>query len=549
MFRIRLMVCVVCVLGGFASVRAEVVEREDVVFEITQTTVPGQSVFVLGDIAELGGGDVRRAVKLTPSAYPTWQITVAVPFNTSFTYQYYLRTDSATTIGNAANGTPIGGVLNGQTGVALTNTKVVIVDATFPDPVLHWRQPAGDVGVPFTSVALYDIGPGASGSERRWSERDGFGETGKPIEVYVTSASGPGRIPSAGTYTVDLDAVLLRQTGVFSYAPASLVSAQRQENFFNLFSTILGETRPYRVLLPRGYDEHTDRSYPVLYMHDGQNVFDIGPFGSWEADEIANDLIRTGRMREIIIVGIDNTGGNNRFRDYVPDGDPFGQGQNYAAFIREELKPIIDATYRTLPGSATTGSMGSSLGGICALYHVWDHGDVFGRAGSFSGAWSFAGNFVSRVNSEANPAALVYLDSGNAGTSNDAYSATLGVRDALARKSAALNGYAIEGALRYVVGFGDQHNEAAWSARLPGAFSFLYPVSEEPYGLAGIILARQGDVNDDNAETVEDLYSFEAGEGPNLDVLRDGVSTMDANRGELRSILRAGEMGDVLSGR
>lgn len=540
---------VLCLLAMVRPVLAEGVQREEVLFEVTQTTVPGQSVFVLGNLPELGGGDVRRAVKLEPSAYPVWRVRVAIPVNRSFSYQYYIRQDGPTQIGNPANGTPVGVVMQGQTSTVEAGPKTVIVDATFPDAVLHWRQPAGSAGGSYTQTVLYDIGPGSSGSERRWSVQEGVGVSGETIEFYVTSASGPGRIPSAGTHSTDLDALLVRQTGVFSYVPAGTVSPQRQENVFSFPSAILGENRPYRVLLPRGYDEHTDQHYPVLYMHDGQNVFDVGPFGSWNADETAEQMMRLGKMREIIIVGIDNTGGSARFRDYIPAGDSTGQGANYAAFIKQELKPVIDANYRTLTGSETTGSMGSSLGGVCAMYHGWDHHDTFERIGSFSGSWAFVPNFVSRLNSEANPDVRVYLDSGDSGTSNDGYWGTFSLRDALVRKQEALHPYAIEGGLRYVVGFGQQHNEAAWAGRLPFAFESLYPASESPNGLAGVVLARRGDVNGNGVEDVEDLYAFESGEGPYLDVIRDGVSTVDQNRAELRLILRAGETAGMLDTR
>src|SRR6185503_2559101 len=111
---------------------------------------------------------------------------------------------------------------------------------------------------------------------------------------------------------------------------------------------------------------HAAKRYPVLYMHDGQNLFlNMGGFGSWHADTNANNLIRYGKMRETIIVGVDNT--DDRLREYTPPtcnppegGDSLGA--NYAALLIQELKPMIDATYRTRPDADNTGVLGSSMG-------------------------------------------------------------------------------------------------------------------------------------------------------------------------------------------
>jgi metallo-beta-lactamase class B len=140
------------------------------------------------------------------------------------------------------------------------------------------------------------------------------------------------------------------------------------------------------IYLPPDYAIST-RRYPVLYMHDGQNLFDRSTSfsGEWEVDESLNRLFSQGDPG-IIVVGIDN-GGNSRIEEYTPWPNPQyggGEGKKHIDFIVETLKPYIDEHYRTLPDQETTGIMGSSLGGLISLYAGIEHQDIFGRVGVFS---------------------------------------------------------------------------------------------------------------------------------------------------------------------
>lgn len=148
----------------------------------------------------------------------------------------------------------------------------------------------------------------------------------------------------------------------------------------------LGRERRIWVYLPPDY-ANNERSYPVLYMHDGQNLFDAATSfaGEWEVDETLNSLFAAGDPG-IIVVGIDN-GGGSRLDEYTPWPNPTyggGEGGAYVDFLVETLKPYIDANYRTLPEAASTGIMGSSLGGLISLYAALKYPDVFGRAGVLS---------------------------------------------------------------------------------------------------------------------------------------------------------------------
>lgn len=151
----------------------------------------------------------------------------------------------------------------------------------------------------------------------------------------------------------------------------------------------LDRTRRIWVYLPPDYDE-TMKNYPVLYMHDGQNLFDeLTSFaGEWEVDETLNNLADEG-YRVPIVVGIDN-GGVDRIDELTPWFNPSwggGQGDEYMAFIVETLKPHIEANYRTLTGRENTGIMGSSLGGLISVYGALKYQYVFSKCGSFSPAY------------------------------------------------------------------------------------------------------------------------------------------------------------------
>jgi predicted alpha/beta superfamily hydrolase len=142
------------------------------------------------------------------------------------------------------------------------------------------------------------------------------------------------------------------------------------------------------VWLPPSYEKERQKRYPVLYAHDGQNLFDpsTSSFGvDWQLDEKADSLIRHGKIKEIIIVGIYNT--PERSKEYFT-GDT---GKSYMKFIVKELKPFIDKTYRTLPDRKNTASLGSSAGGLFSFMLIWEYNDVFSKAACVSPAFFIRG--------------------------------------------------------------------------------------------------------------------------------------------------------------
>ena len=174
----------------------------------------------------------------------------------------------------------------------------------------------------------------------------------------------------------------------------------------------LARKRQIRLYLPPGYATSNKR-YPVLYMHDGQNLFDDASAyaGEWKVDETLTALSKEGKL-ELIVVGIDN-GGEKRMTELNAWDNPefgAGEGRAYTDFIVKTLKPLVDARYRTLPGRADTAIMGSSMGGLASQYAITQYPQVFGKAGVFSPAyWTAPAAFAFAAQHPLPKDARVYL--------------------------------------------------------------------------------------------------------------------------------------------
>lgn len=154
------------------------------------------------------------------------------------------------------------------------------------------------------------------------------------------------------------------------------------------FMPQLQTTRRIWIYLPEGYQSGNNR-YPVMYMHDGQNIFDefTAGFGEWGVDECLDTLIRNGKL-PCIVVGIDNS--PRRINEYNPYAfKQFGKGlgDKYVEFLVKNLKPFVDKKYRTKPGKNNTIIAGSSMGGLISYYAMLQYPNVFGKAGIFSPAF------------------------------------------------------------------------------------------------------------------------------------------------------------------
>ena len=239
--------------------------------------------------------------------------------------------------------------------------------------------------------------------------------------------------------------------------------------------------RDVQVYLPPGYGSGEGRRYPILYLHDGQNVFDARGVGmEWQVDETAESLIRAEQIQPLIVVAIDN--GQARTDEYtptfvdrtIPDGRRLrggGKASLYARFLLEELKPFVDRTYRTRTDPASTATGGASHGGLVSLYLALEHPEVFGQAlvMSPSAAWD-DDVLIKRV--RALPRKLPVRFWVDVGAQEDPWlvGGARRLREALAAK-----GW-IEGRdLHFLEQPDGSHDEISWASRMPDALRFLWP--------------------------------------------------------------------------
>jgi enterochelin esterase-like enzyme len=316
-----------------------------------------------------------------------------------------------------------------------------------------------------------------------------------------------------------------------------------------VYSPQLDNSRNLYVYLPAPAFENSGQTFPVLYMQDGFNVFvnPAAPFGSWEVDATADALIASGAVAPMIVVGIDT---DDRMDEYLYAGITVELGggpiqvtpllPDYAEFLVDVVKPLIDESFPTKPGRADTAMAGSSLGGISSLWIAWHHADVFGRVASFSGSYwvgqegsGTEGHPTMETVLQAAPATAdqlalkIYMDAGSVSSmgqpgleyTGDGRSYTDWTRNALIDlgwdnrpewdddgdlETAPANfpittdpaevptlywsptvpgSYAgwddylqPERNLLHLVGEGHAHNEAAWAARCGAMLRFLFPV-------------------------------------------------------------------------
>ncbi|MCX5746599.1 MAG: alpha/beta hydrolase-fold protein [Proteobacteria bacterium] len=244
-------------------------------------------------------------------------------------------------------------------------------------------------------------------------------------------------------------------------------------------STLLGNDRAVWAYLPAGYAENPTARYPVLYMHDGQNVFDPArAFGGheWQVDETLDRASDDGSIRDVIVVAPDNADAARTY-EYTPTPDATypggGGGALYLRALVEELKPTVDAMLRTLPGPATTGILGSSLGGLISAHAGCVHADVFGLVGAMSPTtwWDDALIIREVAATTTQRPSRVYVDSGTVGAEDNQDGVVLTNQLAAAYPA---NGYTDGVDFQHVVQVGADHDERAWAQRLPGALAFLF---------------------------------------------------------------------------
>ena len=256
----------------------------------------------------------------------------------------------------------------------------------------------------------------------------------------------------------------------------AVIRPGRLERIESFASAILGNTRLVTVYLPAGYDEHPERAYPVLYMQDGQNLFDAErayiPGQHWRLREAADLAIGERTAAPMIIVGIDHSDAG-RMEEYTPVRDKRhnggGRASDYERMLIEELKPRIDSQFRTLTDASNTAIGGSSLGGLLSLHATLAHRDVFGKAAVMSpSVWWSERAVLKNVDAFDGPAPRMWIDiGGREGT--EALTDARTLRDRLVAK-----GWR-ETTLHYLEDRRGDHSERAWARRARAMLEFLFP--------------------------------------------------------------------------
>lgn len=245
-------------------------------------------------------------------------------------------------------------------------------------------------------------------------------------------------------------------------------------------------TRFLRVWLPPDYDDarNLGRRYPVLYLNDGQNLFEAQTSFTgveWQVDETADRLIRDGTIPAMIIVGLDNAG-KNRIREYMPHRSLFPMmlrslGGRYPRFLLREVMPFIARNYRVASGAENTGLGGSSLGALIALYTASAHPEVFGRLLLESPSlWASNRQLIRESRDLARWPERIFLGVGTAETGKPDRDRS--VVDDVRELAGILRRAGLDQRrLRFVVEDGGAHNESAWARRFPEALAFLFGTS------------------------------------------------------------------------
>ncbi len=244
----------------------------------------------------------------------------------------------------------------------------------------------------------------------------------------------------------------------------------------NFRSKFLRNQRDIVVYVPPDYDQQPERRYPVLYMHDGQNLFDAATAFNgqdWHVAQTADYAISAGLVEPLIVVGLYNTG-KTRLREYTPTSVPRlggGRADRYAKFLIEEVKPVVDRDYRTKPEASQTGIGGSSLGGLVSIYLGLKFSNVFSKIAALSPSVWWNQRVIVRFAQAApvEPRPRIWLDIGTREGPRIVDDVEK-FRDVLLNK-----GWQSDRDLHYERVEGAEHNEAAWAARVGPFLQFLFP--------------------------------------------------------------------------
>ena len=327
------------------------------------------------------------------------------------------------------------------------------------------KDDEADTAGRYTAEALFEKIPAGGNVPYKFRiERPGQGE-------------GEAGWETGGNRSLELVSEVVRVSRAFN-APGAPISLSRAGTIERLDPLPGGPLAPrqVQVWLPPNYERDTARRYPVLYLHDGQNVFDAAAAGAeWQVDETAQHLVVSGQIQPLIIVAVSNT--PDRVAEYTATGMireghmQGGKAADYARYLIGQLKPAIDARYRTLTDAAHTAVGGSSLGGIMSLWLAVHHGDVYGTALVVSPSLWWDDEFPIR-DAQKTPLPMsvarpkLWLDMGS-GEGADAIRQLRKLRSVLYAR-----GWAA-GDIGYLEVQGATHDEASWAARVDPMLRFV----------------------------------------------------------------------------
>jgi predicted alpha/beta superfamily hydrolase len=309
------------------------------------------------------------------------------------------------------------------------------------------QQQSGSINFKFTRGSWASVEKGAQGEEisnRIYT----FGGNGDTVEITILNWADSEHGTSTATENVSLmsDAFEMPQLG--------------------------GRKRKIWLYLPPDYASSSS-SYPVLYMHDGQNLFDDSTSfaGEWKVDETLNYLYEQNDIG-LIVIGIEN-GGTERLNEYSPWINPDyggGDGKDYIDFIVETLKPFVDENYRTLPGRENTGLMGSSLGGLISHYGGLAKPEIFGKTGVFSPSFWFSDStyLFGHENAGLTDSKMYFLAGGMESAQTDVPASTQAMIDTM------ISGGFTQSNTILKVDADGTHSEAFWSVEFPDAIKWLF---------------------------------------------------------------------------
>lgn len=311
----------------------------------------------------------------------------------------------------------------------------------------------------------------------KWVKNFSF-PRGKKLEFKFTRGSwikealnDDGTIPSNFSFIVWSDTTISLKINLWADQVERKIEGQITGfvEYHRNFSGSGIKARDIVVWLPPEYSSESDRRYPVLYMHDGQNIVDPSTSSfqvDWQIDEAADSLIKQKLIEPLIIVGIYNTPQRNN--EYSENDT----GYAYMNFIVDSLKPFIDRNYRTKPDRQNTANGGGSLGGLISFILAWQYSEIFSKAFCFSPAFKIDRyNFVDNVLSYSGKKKEINLFICNGDDELDTRLQT-GVDEML--NALTKNGYKERTDFYYVKAKNSQHGERDWSKNIPRALIYLF---------------------------------------------------------------------------